>query len=945
MQMRHNWYYCGSVYDIESSVGKASIKGNIMLVKSLKITASASVLALSLVSGAAFAQSETGSDGATSDQGEEIVVSGVRGSILSSLDQKRNAAGFSDSISAEDLGKFPDLNLSESLQRIPGVTLTRNDFGDGASINLRGLGPNFTRVEVNGVTGTVNDARGGAFNFEILASELFSNVTVNKSFSASDTEGGLAGVVQLSTPRAFDRDGFNFSASAQAQYAENADHVGPRAAVLLSQNWNDTFGITASLAYSDTQYLTMSNGGISARPLRAAATNALRASATTAQLDALIPSTINFEVNNDDRQTLGATLGLQFRPTDAITLTVDGIYGQIKSDRRFTRADAPPESGINAIANDTIANGVITSATLTDVQNRVATNDQDGEEEFMQASASIEFKPNDNLTITPFVGYSSRELSNDAALLSFARGNPNTGLLSRFPVSYNLNGQFIEFSSPGLDLADPAIADDYFINVFLIRPTVDEDSEFSTQLDLRYDFDDSPISNIQFGGRYSRRETSREFIEVRVVGLPGTDLRTLPTLGDALVLEDFQINGAPSSFPTQIISADPDAILDQYFVGGFDIDAFRAAVTGPLVDQTILGQTVPGSALINRPVRAAQETFSGEEKTLALYGEITFEVEDFVLNAGVRYISTDQTSFGFSVANNFGTAVEVNNAYSEFLPSLSLRYEVQPDLIVRAAYSKSLTRPTLNDLRVAESFGGIDVSGGSGTRGNPELEPFTSDNLDLGLEWYFAPEGLLAISGFYKSVDGLIVSSTVTENREFLSQVTNQLVTGPIVFSLPANGERVEIKGVEFIAQSRFNALPGALSNFGGILNYTFADSDAAFVEGQVTSEVASIPGISRNSFNAILYYDDGALDARLAYAFRDRFVQSTAGSFGVPEFQNARGQLDFSANYAVSEQLTLQFQALNITKERLEVESVRNVPNDTAQLDRRFFLGARYTF
>lgn len=899
-----------------------------------------------LASSQAFAQQAEGVRSVVnSDEDNVIIVSGLRGSILNSLDEKSDAIGFVDTITAEDLGKFPDLNLSEALQRIPGVTLTRNDFGDGASINLRGLGANFTRVEVNGVTGTVSDARGGGFNFEILASDLFSGVAVKKSFSASDVEGGLAGNVELYTPRAFDRDGFNFTASAQAQYAENADDLGPRAAVLVSQNWNDVFGITASFAYSDTNYLTSSNGGIAARPLAAPATTGLRATGTAEQLSSLSPSTPNFEVNNDERESIGATLGFQFRPNDKITFTIDGIYAQINSDRRFTRADATAESGIFQIDNEVISNGVIRSATLTDGQNRVATNDQDAEEEFMQASASIEFKPNDNLTITPFVGYSSRELANDAALLSFARGNPNTGRLARFPVTYNLNGQFIEFSSPGLDLADPAIADEYFINVFLIRPTVDEDSEFSTQLDFRYDFDDSAISNIQFGGRYSRRETSRQFIEVRVVGVTGTDLRTLPTLADALVLENFQINGAPSSFPTQIVSANPDAILDQFFIGGFDIDAFRTAVTGPLVDQTILGLTQPGSALINRPVRAAQETFSGEEKTLALYGEITFEVEDFVLNAGVRYINTDQTSFGFSVANNVGTAAEFDNSSSEFLPSLSLRYEVQPDLIVRAAYSKSLTRPTLNDLRVAESFGGIDVSGGNGTRGNPELEPFTSDNLDLGVEWYFAPEGLLAISGFYKSVEGLIVSSTVTENREFLSQVTNQLVTGPIVFSLPANGERAGIRGVEVIAQSRFTFLPGALSNFGGIVNYTFADSDAAFVEGQPTTEVASIPGISRHSFNSILYYDDGALDARLAYAWRDRFVSSTAASFGLPTFQNARGQLDFSANYALTDQLTLQFQALNITKERLEIESVLNVPSDTGQLDRRFFLGARYTF
>lgn len=891
---------------------------------------------------------ETDGDQSTSAVAEAnvIVVTGLRGSILNSLDEKRDAIGFVDTISAEDLGKFPDLNLSESLQRIPGVTLTRNDFGDGASINLRGLGPNFTRVEVNGVTGTVNDARGGGFNFEILASELFSNVAVKKSFIASDIEGGLAGNVELYTPRAFDRDGFNFTASAQAQYAENADDLGPRAAVLVSQNWDDVFGITASFAYSDTAFFTSSNGGISARPLSAPATADLRATATPEQLSSVIPSTINFEVNNDERETIGATLGLQFRPSEKVTFTIDGIYAQISSDRRFTRADAPPENGISQIDNDVISSGVITSATLTDVQNRIATNDQDAEEEFIQVSGSIEFKPNDNWTITPFVGYSSRELSNDASLLSFARGDLNTGQLLRFPVTYDINGQFIEFSSPGLNLDDPALADEYFLNVFLIRPTVDEDEEFSSQLDFRHDFDDSPISNIQFGGRYSRRETARSFIEVRVDNAAAdTDLRTLPTLADALVFEGFEISGAPSSFPSQIISADPDAILGQYFLGGFDIDAFRSPIEGPLIDERIFGLTVPGSVLINRQARAAQESFAGEEETLALYGEITFEFDDLLFNAGVRYIDTNQTSSGFQVANNFSNAIELTNSYSELLPSMSLRYELQPDLIVRAAYSKSLTRPTLNDLRVAESFGGIDESGGSGSRGNPELEPFMSDNLDLGIEWYFAQEGLVAVSLFQKSVNGLIVSSTITEDREFLSQVTGQLVTGPIVFSLPANGERADIRGVEVIAQSRFNGLPDALSNFGGIVNYTFADSDAAFVEDQPTNEVASIPGISRHSFNAILYYDDGALDARLAYAWRDRFVESTAASFGVPAFQNARGQLDFSANYAVTDELTLQVQALNITKERLESESILNVPNDTGQLDRRFFFGARYTF
>lgn len=893
--------------------------------------------AVSLALTPAYAQEETI---------EEIVVTGVRASIINSIDQKREADGFVDAVSAEDLGKFPDLNLSESLQRIPGLTLARNDFGDGSSINLRGLGPAFSRVEINGITGTVNDARGGGFNFEILASELFSNVRVKKSFNARDVEGGLAGLVELYTPRPFDRDGFAMSVSAQAQHAENAEDTGPRAAVLVSQNWDNKFGITASLAYSDTKYFTSSNGGISARPLFAPATGDLRDSATQEQLDGLIPSTINYEVNNDERETLGATLGAQFRPNDQLEFTLDAIFANIEGDRRFTRADAPPENGINAIDNETIVNGVITSATLTDVQNRIATNDNDTEENFLQLSGQVKITPNDNWTITPFVGYAERELASDSSLLSFARGDLTTGQLARYPVTYNLNGQFIEFSSPGLNLDQASLADEYFLNVFLIRPTVDKDEEVSTKLDFERAFDDSPLSKINFGARYSNRETSRNFIEVRVDNLASdTDLRTLPTLADALVFENFNINGAPGSFPSRIISADADAILNQYFVGGFNIDDFRAPVTGPLEDQRIEGLTVPGSVLINRQARAAQNTFSGEEETIALYGEMTFEFDNVLFNAGVRYIDTDQTSSGFQVANNFGTAIETSNSYSELLPSMSLRYTASDTLQYRAAYSKSLTRPTLNDLRVAESFGGIDESGGSGSRGNPELDPFTSDNFDVGFEWYFGEEALMAVSLFYKDIDGLIVSSSVTEDREFLSQVTGELVTGPIVFTLPSNGGPAEVTGLEFIVQSRFDFLPGFWSNFGGIFNYTYADSDAAFEEGDDTGEVASIPGLSKNSYNAILYYDDGKLDARLSYAFRERFVESTAASFGVPEFVNDRSQLDFSSNYYLTDNLTFQFQALNLTEERLDTESVRGIPNDTGQLDRRFFIGARYNF
>ncbi|GGO67310.1 TonB-dependent receptor [Bowmanella pacifica] len=878
---------------------------------------------------------------------EEIVVKGVRGSILNNLNQKRDSGSFIDAISAEDIGKFPDLNISESLQRVPGVTLTRNDFGDGSSINLRGLGPAYSRVEINGITGPISNVTGGGFNFEILASELFSNAVVKKSFNAKDTEGGLAGLIQLSTPEALKREGFNASVSAQGQYAENADDIGPRFAGLISQNWDDVFGLTASIAYSDTRYVTHSNGGISARALGAGGTSDLHATATQEELTSLVPSTINYEINTDERETIGATLGFQYRPSEDLEIKLDGIYGSLEGDRIFTRADAPPESQLKAIENANIVDGVIQSATITDVQNRIATNDSDSQEDIFLISASASYQPNDQWEIKPYIGYSDRTRDTASSLLSFARGDLSTGQLVRYPVSYNVNGDFIEWSSPGLDLSDPAMAEEYMLNVILIRPSTDKDSEFSTKVDFTRYFDSGPISHIDFGARYSDRELSREYMYLAVDNAAkDTDLTTLPTLADALILEDFNINDAPASFPNQIITADPNKLLDMYFVNGFDVSEYWAPQTGQLVTETIEGVTLPGSVLVNYQSRAAQNTYSGDEKTLALYGEITFETEDLYFNAGLRFVDTRQTSYGYEVANDYSTPTEVNNDYSQLLPSMNLRYEVTPDMQIRASYSKSLTRPTLMQLRVSTSYFGIDESGGTGSAGNPNLSPFTSDNLDVGMEYYFSEESLLAFNLFYKNIDGLIVTSSMVEDREFRSQVTGEWVTGPITFSIPSNGDKNDLKGLEFIVQSNFEFLHESLADFGGIFNYTYADSDAAFEDGKDTKgDVAALPGISKNSYNAIIYYDNGNFDARLSYAYRSDFVESMSGSFGVPVFQNARGQLDFSSSYNLSDDLSIQLQVLNITEQRLETVSRMGLPHDTGQLDRRILLGARYQF
>jgi len=921
-----------------------------------------SVATAVLASSSAIAQQEAVAQEEEELTIEELVVTGVRQSIRNSIDQKRNASGFVEAIASDELGKFPDLNLGESLQRVAGITLNRSNNsgtdvgrgeGDGSQINLRGLGAQFTRVEVNGVTGTSSFS--SVFDFNILPSEFFSNAKVYKTSSAKRVEGGLAGSVELETPSALDRPvGATLVGSFTGQYGELGGEFDPRTALLYSNNIDDKFGITAALAYSDIFSQTALAGGISARALSGSANDALVGNSTQAERDALIPTTINYELQEDERETLGLSLGLQYRPSDNLEFKVSGIVSEIDSDNVFTRLDAPPESGIFDVSNGTIENGVLTSATLDDVQNRIAVFDNSRDEELSLFSAEATYTPNDNWTITPYVGYSRREIFQPVSLLSFARGGRDavtgelTGQLDRFPVTFGLNGPFIEFESGGGfdELVD---AEEFLLNILLFFPEQDLDEEFSTKLDFSYEFNNSgPLKNIDFGARYSDREVDRSTSFFLIDDQAGVDLTMLPTLASSPRVADFEIDGQPASFPNQVLTGNPDELTEAFLASPFDTQSIVPTVAGDVSAQTLNGVSIPGTVFLNIRDFGATGSFSGATETSALYFESTFEWDDLLVVAGARYIDTDQTSSGFQVADGVATAVTFDNSYDEILPNVSARYSVSDDVVLRASYARTLTRPTLFDLRVSENFSGIDESGGSGgTRGNPDLLPFIADNFDLGAEWYFAEEGLISLNYFRKDISDLITTTTVTEPRTFRSQVTGLDVTAPILFTIPTNSDSdATIDGFELNIQGRFTFLPeGWLQNFGGILNYTNVDSDAAFLDDSQELQGTGLPGLSTDSFNAILYYDDGRLDGRLGYSWRERFLNVVNDNFGIPSFVEDRGQLDLSLNYDVNDNLTVQFQVLNLTEERFEIQSVSNVPHTAAQFERQWFIGARYNF
>lgn len=849
---------------------------------------------------------------------EEIVVTGIKASIARGLDQKRRDVGVSDSISAEDIGKFPDLNLSESLQRIPGVTLNRNVNGEGQAINVRGLGPEFTRVEVNGMSGTGNgtggrfgtSSGGRGFNFELLASELFSNATVSKSISASQAEGGLSGTVSLSTPKPLDYDDVKFSSSLQGNYSEVTGDVDPRGAIFFSKNFDDKFGIAASLAYSDTFFRTDTVESGSWRPLGNQSGAPLVANGTRLY---------NFR---EDRENLGGTLTLQFRPTDNLDITLDGIFAQSDSERVANRDDMPIEGGQTGIPGTLgISNGIVNSGSFTGVQQRVGTNYLTTDEDFSQLTLSADWEVSDSWTISPFVGVSSREADRIFDLYSFRLADRATNTFDPGVVSYQQRGDFVDFSSTATDFSSRP--EDFLFNVFILRPSVDEDDEFTTKLDFEKTFSDKALTSLQFGLRYADREKNRIQTQERLQRLGDVGIDVPPSLASVAELLPLDVSGANA--PSQILAANPDAIRSVFYPGG-------AAVGGTFI------RPLPGFG--------AQNSWNIEEKTFNAYVQANYEIGAAQFNLGLRYVSTDQTSSGNTVANIFQpteriTPVSFDNDYSELLPSASLRYELKEDLILRAAYSATLTRADLPALAPSESIRGIsEVDGGTGSRGNPDLDPFTADNFDLGLEWYFEDEAILSANLFYKDIDGLIDTRTFTEARLFPRQADGALVTGDILFTEPSNGASAEIKGIEVGFQKPF------LDHYGVLLNYTYTDSEADFGTSGVDVRNSGLPGLSGNSYNASVYYDNGKLDARLSYAWRENYLAQFSDDFGVPRFIDDYGQLDLSANYRVSDNLTVQFQALNLTQEQqVNQATAQLLPYGVSELDRRVLFGVRYTY
>lgn len=847
--------------------------------------------------------------GATTATDGEIVVTGYRTSLAAARDSKRQATIIKDSIAASDIAAFPDLNLAEALQRLPGVAINR-EAGEGRRISLRGLGPDFTRVQLNGmeVLGNVDspqDSRGQttrdrAFDFNLFAAELFNHVDVEKSYQAQQSEGGLAGTVGLFTARPFDYKGSKVALSAQGGTNTLTHDVQPRLTGLVSKNWGN-FGILISGAYSRRK--TREEGFDTYRWRHNKANGSDISSLTAAEQakinsgDLLFARGNRLSVWDSTQERIGLTAAMQWNPTDTIHLTLDGLYGQFKGDRFETHlASRGGGSSTWLGGGETFAGVVYPNSKVNALQwndrNEVVYLDVTG------GKASTETRIQNTRNV-----FKQIVLSGDAQLADGLTAFWTGGIeRSRYDMPVNdkftlegFGGVTSDYRGGTYSLVntyrfDPASATFWHAKRLYVNDTF-QDTALDT-LKGRLEYKVSPDDTISVGGEWRRFANSGYYGE--------------------------QDNILTSAFQSGKTSAKVDGYAQTYT--GY------AGQNWTIVDFPKMLQQLG----VDRSQYLAKKlgVFSVEERTAAGFVQYDWNHMLGALpvrgNVGARYYRTTVTSQGVA---NVG-AITVRGAYSGVLPAANLIVELDRHALLRFSAAKNINRPALGALAVngtvTNNNGDISVS-----IGNPNLKPYTSNNVDLSAEYYFGSVGYVAAAAFYKSLDGFVSNRTVNNVPYATTGLPDNLYPGVTAttnvnsFSQPVNLARTYLAGLELSGQTDFSVLPAPFNRLGAALNFTYVASKLDYAQIYPGSIRTTLEGLSKYNANATLYYQDKAFDARVSANYRSGYIFSASPVLtALGPDQDVTGYegtiyVDMSAHYTLTPHVQLTLNGTNLTNQR----------------------------
>jgi TonB-dependent receptor len=872
---------------------------------------------------------------AAADDTTEVIVTGFRSSLQKSINLKKEAIVVRDSIVAEDIGKFPEANVAEALQRIPGIYLNRDgQSNEGQSISIRGLGPEYNVTTLNGapvhVTSSTNvGGSSRTFNYDVFASELFGRVDFYKTPLAELEEGGVGGVVDLQTPRPFDGGGKQVMRyGASASYNTASEHVDPNLFALYSNTWGD-WGFLIGAAHStsvnmksgfeatggyNSSYLANNANSIGSGPFtfgldwndpRAAGMLGNR----TAIDNAYLPRFYRYYGAENTRDRDGLVSSVQYKH-DKLNVSLDMLYSHLTDSRDEFTFGLP-----------------IRNSRTTDITKRPGTSGHNG---FVPIDVSID--PDGNLLEGTFGNTSYLGESyyyNDETKFGYASLNGTYQLTD----SLKLTGQISSSESAAfydnkrivsnvygvtttLDWGDDHVYPGLSSPVDFTDPANFED--FSTALDWNREVDREHTARLVADWDYSLGSWTGHL----KAGVSYVDTKKQKTKRNGTALAQAALAAVG---PAGLRDAMLDHVPLDHLVIGDDYPQEWAAFTRDYVNSTL---DPIGSAMAS-PVDQST-SFKADEAitTTFIQSDFTGQVFDRELriNAGVRYSQTDMTidNYKKTGANNTYEPNQEKNTYDNILPSISAAYNLRDDLIWRASWGKTITRASLS--RIAAQTVIPNIYNLYATSGNPDLKPELSTNWDTGLEWYFGRGGLLSAGYFKKNLTDTTIAAPpqhvpfsslgLPDNAlAIIWQDANGHVDPNLEIQVDTfiNAGRIELTGYELAYQQTFTFLPAPWDGLGALASYTHVDS-SGYPFMTTDGDVLNVNLIPKYGYSLTGYYEKGPLGIRLSYNYKDKqIIETTPNGSDLQRWHAGAGYLDGNISYKLNSYIEVRIDALNL--------------------------------
>ena len=850
-----------------------------------------------------------------------VVVTGARAALARALDLKRNADVIQDSISATELGRFPDDNVADSLTHIAGISVSRTRGGEGQYINVRGLGSGYNIVTLNRRI-LATDGDGRDFAFDVLPSEMIGGADVMKSASAAQMEGSIGGSVNLRSARPFDNPGYHASARIEGDRNDLSRKNGVKLSGVVSNTFNDNkMGFILGAVLSDREVRTDSLGY---QTFNADSPGSFDVdgdgSLGPGEENLLGSCCISFGSIFEKKKRAALTGAFEWKVTPDFRMTFDALATRLDSPQVGYQQSYYVEHAADRWSDVVAKDGLITGMTIKDLVPEMSNVTTDRKVDTMQVGWKGEWKVNRDLRLVGDVyrSTSKRDSGGKDTFVVAGIGGANTGY---YQANDNAFPDIRVTLEDGRDLATELAAgrlgnSDYGIHFagltgVDIKDTVDGGSlEGRLSLDGKWNID-----ALEFGVSGTSRSKKRTAIgnEKNGGACQYCDMysTTFANLGANVVrpmnLPNY-MRGAGGNFPGSFVAFDVPA----YF------EALKALDGKPKLDSdgNPTGEVYDVSK--SQPEFVPTQSYDVREKTATLFGQFELSGERWNGNVGVRVVHTKTRSRSAiddivsindptpeiptsspDIEYSEATPVSQDGSYTKVLPSANFSYWMQPDLVLRAAAAKVMARPSLDRLAPTRTDNTLDRSYILTIDGDPNLKPTEATQQDLSLEWYYQPKSALNVALFAKQIKNFVTFQT---DEKVDIGVPGYLYT----VTRPVNGDKARVRGMELGVQHLWDNGFGIAAKFAK--TWTRAYSGGEYV-GQ-------LEGVAPTASSLGFLYEKGKINAALTFDYTGKYTQSTNVIAGFPNKVDAITWVTASASYDLNENVTLFVEGKNLSDE-----------------------------